>query len=81
MDDDEVQYNFWRWEYAHLLLQAYDAVKQMKLYAPEDANPEWYESRAMWCQQEAEEVWPAEHSWPKGGAEIYDFHTKEKVNS
>jgi hypothetical protein len=25
-------------------------------------------------------VWPAEHSWPKGEAEIYDITTKAKVN-
>jgi hypothetical protein len=72
--DGEEEYDLWRREYAN------QAVEQMKLFAPEDANPGWYQSRVSWCQQEAEEVWPAEHSWPKGEAEIYDITTKAKVN-
>ena len=81
--DEEEQYDLWRREYANLLLKAGHAVEQMRLFAPEDANPEWYASRACWCEQEAQEVWPSEHSWPKGEttAEIYDFLTRTKVNS
>lgn len=78
---DEEQYDLWRREYANLLLKACEAAKQMQLHSPDDANPEWYESRINWCQQEADEVWPSEHSWPKGGAEIIDIATKQKVNT
>jgi hypothetical protein len=78
--DDEDEYNLWRREYANLLLKAAVCIEQMRLYAPEDANPGWYQSRAEWCQQEAEEVWPSEHGWPRESAEIFDFHTKERVN-
>ena len=77
---DEEQYDLWRREYANYLLKAYEAAKQMQLHAPEDANPEWYESRMLWCQQEANEVWPPEHSWPEQSAEIFDFLTRTKVN-
>jgi hypothetical protein len=80
--DEEEQYDLWRREYANLLLQACQAVEQMRLFAPEDADHGWYETRSCWCQQEAEEVWPAEHSWPReNSAEIYDFLTRTKVNS
>jgi hypothetical protein len=78
--DDEDEYNLWRKEYANLLLKAAVCVEQMRIFEP-DLNPEWYHSRMMWCEQEAEEAWPAEHAWPKESAEIYDFHTKERVNS
>jgi hypothetical protein len=78
--DGEEEYDLWRREYANLLLRAYQAVEQMQLAAPEDANPEWYYSRMAWCQREADEVWPSEHSWPRYEAEIYDFNTKQKVN-
>jgi hypothetical protein len=78
--DDEEEYNLWRREYANLLLRACVAVQQMQLFAPEDANPGWYASRMVWCEQEANEVWPPEHSWPRHEAEIFDFHTKERVN-
>jgi hypothetical protein len=78
--DGEEEYDLWRREYANLLLKAYQAVELMMGVAPEGANPEWYHSRMAWCQQEADEVWPAEHSWPKCEAEIYDITTKAKVN-
>jgi hypothetical protein len=78
--DGEEEYDLWRREYANLLLKAYQAVSLMRDVAPEGANPEWYHSRMAWCQQEADEVWPAEHSWPKESAEIYDITTKAKVN-
>jgi hypothetical protein len=80
--DGEEQYDLWRREYANTLLKASQAVEQMKLLAPVDANPEWYHSRMSWCQQEAGEVWPDENSWPKGEtAEIYDLLTRQRVNT
>lgn len=81
--DDEDQFNMWRREYANKLMSAAQAVNQMKLYAPENANDEWYESRVEWLSQESSEVWPDENSWPtskESNAEIYDILTGARVN-
>jgi hypothetical protein len=79
--DTEEQFDLWRREYANRLLSAMQAVEQMKMFAPDDANMAWYASLSGWLSQEAGEVWPAEHSWPTTNcAEIYDMVTGKRVN-
>lgn len=82
--DIEEQFDLWRKEYANRLMNAAQAVEQMRIYAPEEANDQWYVSRVGWLTQESEEVWPDENSWPKAdesNAEIYDMLTGVKVNT
>lgn len=82
--DNEEQFDLWRREYANRLMHAAQAVNQMRIYAPDDANDEWYASRLGWLVQESEEIWPDENSWPKSNesnAEIYDMLTGARVNT
>jgi hypothetical protein len=83
MDEDEIQFEMWcRVTSNHMLLAA-DGFKQMALHCPEGSevgrmihNIDMLVAEAQLWQPDGAE-WPASDTT----AEIFDFHTRQKVNA
>jgi hypothetical protein len=82
MDEDEINFEMWCRVTSNNMLLAADGFKQMALHAPEGAEVGRMIHNTDMLVAEAQLWQPDGAEWPKSDttAEIYDFHTKQKVN-
>jgi hypothetical protein len=83
MDEDTFEYELWIRATVNHLLQAADGFRQMALHCPEGTEVGRMIHNIDMLLVEAQLWQPDGADWPKGEAtaEIYDFNTKQKVNS
>jgi hypothetical protein len=80
--DEELNYELWIRATCNHLLQAADGFRQMALHSPEGEPVGRMIHNIDMLLAEAQLWQPDGAEWPKSEttAEIYDFHTKQKVN-
>jgi hypothetical protein len=83
MDEDDVQFDLWSRITSNHLLMAAEGFKQMALHCPEGSEAGRMIHNIDMLLVEAQLWQPDGAAWPKSDttAEIYDFATRQKVNS
>jgi hypothetical protein len=84
MDEDDIQFEMWSRVTSNHMLLAADGFKQMALHCPEGSEVGRMIHNIDMLVAEAQLWQPDGAEWPKGNdhtAEIYDFATRQRVNS